>query len=48
MKGPSADESQTELDHRWQDVIKAIFPIDVTHLEIVDGLLRHVDKSDQL
>lgn len=47
VKGPSAEESQTDLDHRWQDVIKAIFPIEVTHLEIVDGILRYVDKTRQ-
>jgi hypothetical protein len=47
VKGPSAAESQTDLDHRWQDVIKAIFPIDVAHLEITDGLLRYVDTTRQ-
>ncbi len=45
VKGPSAEESQTDLDHRWQDVIQAIFPIDITHLEITDGLLRYVDTT---
>ena len=47
VKGPSAEESQTDLDRRWQDVIKAIFPIDVAHLEIADGLLRYVDTTRQ-
>ena len=47
VKGPSAEESQTDLDHRWQDVIKDIFPIDITHLEITDGLLRYVDTTRQ-
>jgi hypothetical protein len=47
VKGPSAEESQTDLDHRWQDVIKGIFPIDITHLEITDGLLRYVDTTRQ-
>src|ERR1035438_1127480 len=47
VKGPSAEESQTNLDHRWQDVIKDIFPIDITHLEITDGLLRYVDTTRQ-
>ncbi len=45
VKGPSAEESQTDLDHRWQDVIQDIFPIDITHLEITDGLLRYVDTT---
>ena len=47
VKGPSAEESQTDLDHRWQDVIKDIFPIDITHLEITDGFLRYVDTTRQ-
>jgi hypothetical protein len=45
VKGSSADESQTDLDHRWQDVIQDIFPIDITRLEITDGLLRYVDTT---
>src|ERR1035437_7989913 len=45
VKGPSEEESQTDLDRRWQDVIQAIFPIDVAHLEITDGLLRYVDTT---
>ena len=47
VKGASAEESQTDLDHRWQDVIQDIFPIDITHLEITDGLLRYVDTTRQ-
>jgi hypothetical protein len=47
VKGPGAEESQTDLDHRWQDVIKDIFPIDITRLEITDGLLRYVDTTRQ-
>jgi hypothetical protein len=47
VKGPSAEESQTDLDHRWQDVIKDIFPIDITHLEITDGLLSYLDTTRQ-
>ena len=47
VKGPTADESQTDLDRRWQDVIQAIFPIDVAHLKITDGLLRYVDTTRQ-
>jgi len=47
VKGSNAAESQTDLDRRWQDVIKDIFPIDITHLEITDGLLRYVDTTRQ-
>jgi hypothetical protein len=45
VKGASAEESQTDLDRRWQNVIQDIFPIDITHLEITDGLLRYVDTT---
>ena len=45
VKGRSAEESQTDLDRRWQEVIKDIFPIDITQLEITDGLLRYVDMN---
>jgi len=45
VKGPSADESQTDLDRRWQDAIQDIFPIDITHLVITDGLLRYRDTT---
>ena len=45
VKGPSEAESQTDLDHRWQNVIQDIFPLDITHLEITNGLLRYVDTT---
>ncbi|MDI1337738.1 MAG: DUF748 domain-containing protein [Lacunisphaera sp.] len=45
VKGLSEEQSQTDLDHRWQDVIQDIFPIDITHLEITDSLLRYVDTT---
>jgi hypothetical protein len=47
VKGPSEEESQTDVDRRWQDVIQDIFPIDITRLEITDGLLRYVDTTRQ-
>lgn len=45
VNGPSAEASQTDLDHRWQDVIQDLFPIDITRLEITNGLLRYVDTT---
>lgn len=45
VKGATAEESQTDLDRRWQDVIQDVFPIDITHLEITDGLLRYVNHT---
>lgn len=47
VQGASDAESQTDLDRRWQDVIQDIFPIDITHLEMTNGLLRYVDHTRQ-
>ncbi|MFT3870680.1 MAG: DUF748 domain-containing protein [Nibricoccus sp.] len=41
VQGPSKEESQNDLDRRWQDTITDIFPIDITRLVIKDGLLRY-------
>ncbi len=45
VKGASEEESQTDLDRRWQDVIQDVIPIDITHLEITDGLLRYMNHT---
>ena len=45
VKGPSAEESQTDLDNRWQNLIQDIVPIDITNLVITDGLLRYIDTT---
>jgi len=45
VKGPSAEESQTDLDNRWQTLIQDIVPIDITNLVITDGLLRYIDTT---
>lgn len=47
VTGPTPESSQTDLDRRWQDVIQDIFPIDITHLEIADGLLRYTDTTKE-
>ena len=47
VQGSSDAESQTDLDRRWQDVIQDVFPIDITRLEIANGLLRYVDHTRQ-
>jgi len=47
VKGPSTEESQTDLDQRWQDTVQDIFPIDITHLVISDGLLRYRNTTRQ-
>ena len=47
VQGKNSEGSQTDLDRRWQDVIRDIFPIDITHLEITDGLLRYINNAKQ-
>jgi len=45
LRGPTEETSQLTADHRWQDVINDIFPIDITHLEIKGGIIRYVDTT---
>ena len=47
VQGKDPEGSQTDLDRRWQDVIRDVFPIDITHLEITDGLLRYINNAKQ-
>jgi Domain of Unknown Function (DUF748) len=44
-RGKSDEESQLNADHRWQDVIHDLFPIDITFLDIKGGVLRFVDST---
>jgi hypothetical protein len=41
--GPEA--SQKDLDRRWQEVVKDLFPLDITHLEVTHGLVRYQDLT---
>ena len=47
VQGANKTESTTDTDRRWQAVIKDIFPIDITHLEVRDGVIRYVDKTKE-
>ena len=47
VQGANPETTQTDLDRRWQDVIQDIFPIDITHLEITDGLLRYINNAKE-
>ena len=47
VQGADPEATQTDLDRRWQDVIQDIFPIDITHLEITDGLLRYINNAKE-
>lgn len=39
--------SQKDLDRRWQAVIQDIFPLEITQLEVRDGLVRYRDLTKQ-
>lgn len=45
VEGASSETSQVSADSRWQDVIKDIFPIDITWLKIDDGQIRYINNS---
>jgi hypothetical protein len=45
LRGPTEEASQLTADHRWQDAINDIFPIDIAHLEIKGGVIRFVDTT---
>lgn len=45
IAAPFAGSSQMETDHRWQDVIEDIFPIDITYLRIRDGQIRYINEG---
>ncbi|HVU25782.1 MAG TPA: DUF748 domain-containing protein [Opitutus sp.] len=45
VTGRDVTRSQTDLDRRWQNVAESLFPIDITHLEISDGLIRYIDRT---
>jgi hypothetical protein len=45
VHGGQAANSQTEVDRRWQDVVHDLFPINITNLEIRDGVLHYADKT---
>lgn len=45
VRGPADESSQLKVDRRWQDVVDAIFPINITHLEIKDGLIHYLDTA---
>jgi hypothetical protein len=45
VSGPAEESSQLKVDRRWQDVVDAIFPIDITRLEIRNGLIHYLDTA---
>jgi len=45
VRTATPETSQLEVDKRWQDAIEAIFPIEITHLTIIDGRVRYIDRT---
>lgn len=45
VQGPTPQTTQAATDRRWQSVIEDIFPIDIQHLEIRQGVARYVDDQ---
>jgi hypothetical protein len=41
------EQSQKDLDRRWQQVIKDLFPIDITHFEVRNGFVEYHDLTKQ-
>lgn len=47
VQGPTAETSQLDFDRRWQDVIKDLFPIEITHFAVTEGELHFVSPERQ-
>lgn len=47
VQGPTPQTTQKDTDKRWQSVVEDIFPINIQHFEIHQGLLRYIDDTRQ-
>ncbi len=45
VAGATAEESQKDLDRRWQDVVKDLFPLEITRFEMTNGMVRYEDTK---
>ena len=41
------ETSQKDIDRRWQDVAKDLFPLEITYMEVKDGAVRYEDLRRQ-
>jgi hypothetical protein len=41
----AGEASQKDVDRRWHEVLKDIFPLDITHLELTNGTIRYQDLT---
>lgn len=47
VAGATEEESQKDLDRRWQDVVNDLFPLEITHFEMTNGMVRYQDTKAQ-
>lgn len=47
VAGETEEESQKDVDRRWQDVIEDLFPLEITHFELRNGTLRYQDMTTE-
>ena len=47
VAGETDEESQKDMDRRWQDVIEDLFPLEITHFELRHGVLRYQDTTTE-
>ena len=45
VRGKGAANSQLRVDKEWQDVVRALFPIDITQLQVRDSTVHFVDHT---
>jgi hypothetical protein len=45
VKTATPETSQLKVERSWQNVVSDIFPIDITHLRIVDGRIHFLDET---
>lgn len=45
VAGATDAASQKDVDRRWQDVIEDLFPLEVTHFELRNGMVRYRDTT---
>lgn len=45
VKGSTKEQSTTDTDRRWAEVIQEIFPIEIQYAEITNGVVRYKDKT---
>lgn len=47
VAGETEAESQDDIDRRWQEVIEDLFPLEITHFELTDGMVRYQDTTKE-